>query len=569
MKKARFSSRLKLGLAILTILVITQLIGGKILSNYYLTEWTGLINEMLASDVENDDSEFRLIHRELSSLVVNNTALRELPQRRGEGLSDYSTRKALQIVRIQQALQNLADLFGQEYYFWVYDEKTKTFVDYGNNKYEVRIDYRSRLLNELQKKENVLLRKEDWFVEEASLVTIIRGHRIYAGCMTTVDDYLSTLTELKVTDLYRFYLLDGSGAVVEGRECNYGNITRTEDYHPVSSKSVSEREFRIVFEHGNFELLYQLDNSIIRRIHTFEILALVLTVAYLFVIVFITLYSQRHLFRPLMKLSKKMDEFSRDIDFNNITDVSDLSKVGFLLNTLASRVEELQVEIYRREIERQKTELDFAQMQIRPHFFINCLNVIFSLAQINRNDAVQNLCYDLSEYMRRLFRDGTQLISLSDEIQLIGHYLNAAGYIYGQSYRYSINVDQELESMQIPPLVIQTFIENSIKHSLKTALKTIEIEVKACEFVRNNRSFLRITIQDTGGGFDETIMQQLNSHMLEKTEDGHHIGIRNVIERMDILYPDNYEIEFANQEKGARVTVLIPYIQTADVGKEE
>ena len=75
------------------------------------------------------------------------------------------------------------------------------------------------------------------------------------------------------------------------------------------------------------------------------------------------------------------------------------------------------------QLEKQKTKIDYLQLQIRPHFYINCLNSIYSMAQLKHTEEIQQLALYVSGYMRSIFRKGTKPILMDEELQQIVNYV--------------------------------------------------------------------------------------------------------------------------------------------------
>ena len=75
------------------------------------------------------------------------------------------------------------------------------------------------------------------------------------------------------------------------------------------------------------------------------------------------------------------------------------------------------------QLEKQKTKIDYLQLQIRPQFYINCLNSIYSMAKLKHTEEIQQLALYVSGYMRSIFRKGTKPILMDEELQQIVNYV--------------------------------------------------------------------------------------------------------------------------------------------------
>ena len=123
--------------------------------------------------------------------------------------------------------------------------------------------------------------------------------------------------------------------------------------------------------------------------------------------------------------------------------------------------------------------------------------------------------------------------------------------------------EEGTENIRIPPILIQTFIENAIKHS-NTFDDPIIIRTDIAWMTAggNSHENIQIQVMDTGCGFSEDILQSLNSAIPLEPQNGHRIGITNAIQRLNLLYGQGEAvITFSNLPSGgACVTILLPAI---------
>lgn len=188
-------------------------------------------------------------------------------------------------------------------------------------------------------------------------------------------------------------------------------------------------------------------------------------------------------------------------------------------------------------------EISIKISQIQPHFLYNSLNSIYYLCEKNPKQA-QIAIKNFSEYLHGNleFLSKSEFIKVKDELSFVNKYLELEIMRYGDK----IKVIQEIENedFEIPALIIQPLVENSIKHGLskKSSGGTITINTV------NNDMDYTITIIDDGVGFDS------NSY----NKDGNiHIGIENVKKRIESLCSGEFVIE-SNINEGTKITIIIP-----------
>ena len=222
-----------------------------------------------------------------------------------------------------------------------------------------------------------------------------------------------------------------------------------------------------------------------------------------------------------------------------------------MLNLLMDEIHTLELEKYKQKIKLKEVELGFVQQQARPHFYIYFLNVIYGMAQLNLKDGIQELCINISDYMRYLFRKNMELVPVIQELDMINKYLNVVSEIYDQNFIYEANVDADMDSIAMPPLLIHTFVENSIKYGCCDDSLSLKVDVHIRE------QYLYISIQDSGIGFPPDILEAFRQKKII-SKSGHKIGIMNVQLRLSLLYSDDHSLSLENNENGADVFIKIP-----------
>lgn len=242
--------------------------------------------------------------------------------------------------------------------------------------------------------------------------------------------------------------------------------------------------------------------------------------------------------------------------------------VNTTFNDMLTQINKLKIDIYEEKISRQKAELEHLQLQAKPHFFLNSLNIMNTLARTRNYILLQEMCTCLVEYFRYMFRSNTPYISLNDELKHVKNYLRIQELRFPDKFSYEIDVPEYLLNLLIPPLLIHTFVENTVKHAL-TINVTVNLLIRACLETECPEPRVKLFIQDTGRGFKEEILTKLQSGEKIIDQQGEHIGIWNVRQRLGMLYNDKAEINFENSiTGGATIKISIPFNQHDIKGKE-
>ena len=226
--------------------------------------------------------------------------------------------------------------------------------------------------------------------------------------------------------------------------------------------------------------------------------------------------------------------------------------------TMCEEIQELKVQVYEEQLEKQKTKIDYLQLQIRPHFYINCLNSIYSMAQLKHTEEIQQLALYVSGYMRSIFRKGTKPILMDEELQQIVNYVKIHNILYRYDCKCHICVDERVKQAMIPPLIMIVFVENCVKYTVGSKRK-IEISIEG-SFLDEEQKKIQIRIADNGPGFPENVLEKFRKNEFGANDDRFQIGIRNTKDRLQLLYGAEASLMIGNGENlGTEVIIIIPY----------
>lgn len=319
---------------------------------------------------------------------------------------------------------------------------------------------------------------------------------------------------------------------------------------------------------GNFNLVAVIpDNKILEDLPSWIRFPLIILLGFFLLLPGYYFFLRKIVLIPLIRTTSAMKKFGDgNVDFriteNGGSDEFQMLNQSF--NRMADQIEELKISVYEEQLDRQKVELQHLQLQINPHFFMNSLNIIFSLANSKKYDLIREMTSCLVHYFRYMFRSNLTFISLSDELEFVQNYLRIQDIRYPDILQCEICVPKSLLDVKIPPLILYTFVENTIihqvspSHPVKIAI-AVELDESGLE------PLLVITIRDNGDGFREDILSALNLGRRIVDEEGEHIGIWNVIHRLRLLYCNKASIHFSNgYPSGAMIKMDLPALFTEE-----
>lgn len=199
---------------------------------------------------------------------------------------------------------------------------------------------------------------------------------------------------------------------------------------------------------------------------------------------------------------------------------------------------------YRKSIEELKSdklesELMLLKNQINPHFFFNTLNNLYSLIKKD-SDAAQDYVLKLSDLMRfTIYDSGKESVQLKDEIQYLTNFIDL------QTARYHKNIDVNFEKTvnnedtKIAPLLFIILLENAFKHGVEKATEN---------------AFIHIQLMESDTKINFTVMNNYDAEEISKNPG---IGLKNLKDRLNLLYPNSHKLSNSIEENIYSTTLEI------------
>ena len=176
-------------------------------------------------------------------------------------------------------------------------------------------------------------------------------------------------------------------------------------------------------------------------------------------------------------------------------------------------------------------ELKTLKSQLNPHFIFNALNSIRALIKENPESAQTAVTY-LSNILRySLNKENIETVNLFDELLTVSDYLKLESIRFEERLKYKIDVDEASKQVEIPPMMIQTLVENGIKHGLSNREQGGEIHIST----NLTDSHLIIEIRNTGSFEDEELKKSKG------------FGIKNTKHRLNLIYGENAKFTIENE----------------------
>lgn len=195
-------------------------------------------------------------------------------------------------------------------------------------------------------------------------------------------------------------------------------------------------------------------------------------------------------------------------------------------------------EITRLNALKSKAELEALTAKTNPHFLYNSLNTIAALAKIDA-EKTEKMALALSKFLKySTNRQGTNLVSLMEEIEMVETYLSVEKIRFEDQLEYQISVDKTLENIKVPRFLLQPLVENALKHGYQSASQKIFISVEAVQAKKG----MVLKIRDSGLPFPDDFTGGY--------------GLDGVSKKLFLLFPNRHYLELLNEpEKMVRITL--------------
>lgn len=205
------------------------------------------------------------------------------------------------------------------------------------------------------------------------------------------------------------------------------------------------------------------------------------------------------------------------------------------------------------ERKKRQLELKVLQQQMNPHMIYNTLNTIIHLAQLQGVRNIEDVALAMSHMLKLLAKTDGDFFTIRQELQFIQNYITLKKYNTFQDYQLILDAEKDLLDQPILKLLLQPFVENSVKYAFQKFTDPAEIFIS----IHEENSHIHIEIKDNGTGIPAHILSALsaNTEPTSAPEEFISTGIRNCAKRLVLQYGNDHS--FRLQSDGATYTKII------------
>lgn len=460
-----------------------------------------------------------------------------------------------------RAKAGILDYFGGVFY---YDEKWNSLrSEFSNYPYEGDSYRLNQLVKEVVRPltgERMPCRAVMTYEEETYLVYVLGDHGKQLGYLINLSRYFAQREnmQLVIADLAGNILVSQGAGILDGDSaaCEIARKGQNSGFTcMISKENVSGQDLQILLVHQDKQLAFW------NRIEFWLLFILIPFMAFA-VLWNVYRFVRRIIYQPIdhfvHRLTEmKMEELPENFgDTGGESQLEEIRLINEKLDELIAEMRQLEQDKYKKEKEADAALLQYYQLQVSPHFFLNCLNIIASLLHEQDVETVNTMIYSVSRHFRYVFQDYNSQVLLEEELEEVSAYCNI--YIIKNSVPLLLQqqVSEETKSYEVPILCIQTFVENSIKYAVSKD-RVLSVTIRANRIKDEGRAYLRICIMDNGEGYRPEVLEQLNRPVKEFQYHSRHVGVDNIKYRIFLLYGEKAKLYFYNSPAGGAVTEML------------
>ena len=283
----------------------------------------------------------------------------------------------------------------------------------------------------------------------------------------------------------------------------------------------------------------------------------ILSVAAVIALPILLLAMQRWIVSPVAQLNRAIETVEGgDLDYRipEREQGTEFNRINRSFNHMMDQVEELKISVYEEQLLAQKIKMRFLAQQIKPHFILNTLNILYSYEQ-EEFPLIQRMIVYLSRYFRYVINANQDFVTLGQEMEHLRNYFEIQQARYVRTFEARVDFDPDLANCLIPPLLLQSFAENAIKYALLPD-RIVQIRVTAEE----TETGMRLTVTDDGRGISTEMLERIEQFRRDRvfrTDLG--VGVQNAIDRVELLYSGQGNVMLSARDGGGTlVTIDLP-----------
>lgn len=576
-----------------SVIVVFPLITSLLLSNNIVTNF--MLDEIASLNETSINDSSKVLNRTLDDMaytllnISNNSRVREL-------LRDDNANYKIQFSKIQRYVKQkkFDDIFdnipislmtyntsitilGEKHFdYGNWEEYSRYTKEMKQNAWYKEIikskDMRIRWIGVMPGVEN----KDNYFFEAAMPIKISNSSLTRVGVVhirINEKDIYKALSSNNETN--EIYLLQHNGEILSCKNKdeiskninNRLNVTKINENLGKSYIDVDKNGKKIVInsvsiDKGDWILISLVSyEELVAPLTSIKNILLLINLIFMISFLIVALFISNIISKPIIILRMSMLKVENG-DFNGKVEVQSEDEIGKLsqnFNNMLDKVSELLILTKEQERLKRDAEFEALQAQINPHFLFNTLSSIRWAAAAYGDKKVEDMVHALSILLRASITNGQEMVSLESEINILKNYLDLIQMKQGTTILFECNIDESIMKYRIPHLLLQPIVENSILHGFEDRNEPGVISITAIAA----EELLKIELTDNGKGLQGDTLESILNRESQALDDKKYyksVGLKNIHDRLKLIYGQNYGIDICDGEKnGTKVTLYMPF----------
>lgn len=349
-------------------------------------------------------------------------------------------------------------------------------------------------------------------------------------------------------------LLSGSSS---GSDAGLYTADLSSGRYKVSYQAIPSTDFVAFFLHRHTPFAFGID-----VVYSYILAGLFLYILSLFPSIILV---SKMITKPLVSLTKSIQQFAEGqrnvkVQFKYTDEIGLLGKA---FNDMVLDNERLRISEYDLRLKNKDAELALMQAQINPHFLYNMLNAIQWQALKSGNKEIADIAYSMAQVFRISLNRGKSIISVKQELDLVNYYLSLQKYRLGKKIDYHIDFNEDVLSCQIPKLILQPLVENSIVHGMAKD-SSLNLVISVSVSLSGDGTSLHLMIQDNGCGIPPEILRYLPNEVVPSpssdgqiTTKSNRFAVKNIYDRLTLVYGNDFTFRI-HSDHGTAIELILP-----------
>ena len=418
--------------------------------------------------------------------------------------------------------------------------------------------------------EQVKVQLQSQNTQKKQFLVRAKGHVYYVQMLTKKQATIACVTDLvelqrkiKGWDEQREFILTYGKVILNQKQLAKelqitGSDTEVDSWNIFIGK---EKIYKENCSWDNLTIFMNVRETAIRQLKIQILMLAFLTVIVGVFVVIVYGFLRRQILTPLKRLADTMTAIGQGERFGKMESIApyiEFEQVTDSFNGMMSEIEQLKISSYEEQIAKQRAQMQCFQLQLSPHFYLNCLKTLNYMAIEKDTENMQEVILEISVLMRYLLKNEAELVTVEEEIRNVKTYVHLQQLISSRIVQCDIQIEPELMECKIPILSIQTFVENTFKYAVtRKAEANIKVSIKGILLNVEDSQMMDFTIADNGNGYPQEILNIINANEVDMETGASAIGIRNVKQRCKLIYGDRAEYTFYNMQ-GAVSELILP-----------